>query len=150
MPKVTYDANVFISRKPSYFPAGFVMSAVVMQELAAGAVDDSELQQLNAARRAYEKEDRLLVPTADDWWQAGRVLNSLLRGLKAKGRGKTPRLPDSERARIISDVLIAVTARREHAVVVTDNLKDFKRIGYYCNVKTMSAAQFFNRHGRHT
>lgn len=50
MPTVTYDTNVFINRKPAYFPAGFVMSAVVMQELAAGAVDDSELKQLNAAR----------------------------------------------------------------------------------------------------
>lgn len=113
-------------------------------------MDDSELQQLNAARRAYEKENSLLVPTADDWWQAGKVLNSLLRGLKAKGGGKTPKLPDSEKQRIISDVLIAVTARRERALIVTDNLKDFKRIGYYCNVKAMSAAQFFNRRGQTT
>ena len=68
MPTVTYDTNVFINRKPAYFPAGFVMSAVVMQELAAGAADDSELKLLNAARRSYDAEGRLLVPTADDWW----------------------------------------------------------------------------------
>lgn len=37
MPTVTYDTNVFINHKPVYFPAGFVMSAVVMQELVAGA-----------------------------------------------------------------------------------------------------------------
>jgi hypothetical protein len=32
MPTVTYDTNVFIAGKPANFPAGFVMSAVVMQE----------------------------------------------------------------------------------------------------------------------
>lgn len=147
MPTVTYDTNVFINRKPAYFPAGFVMSAVVMQELAAGAVDDSELKQLNAARLAYKKEDRLLVPLEEDWWQAGRVLNSLLRGLKWKGGGRTPKLPDTEKHRIISDVLIAVTARRARALVVTDNLKDFDKISRYCDVKIMSAAAFFGRRG---
>jgi predicted nucleic acid-binding protein len=147
MPTVTYDTNVFITRKPAYFPAGFVMSAVVMQELAAGAVDDSELKLLNAARLEYKKEDRLLVPTADDWWQAGKVLNSLLRGLKARGGGRTPKLPYSEKHRIISDVLIAITARRAQATIVTDNLKDFATIGYYCKVKAESASTYFGRRG---
>lgn len=58
MPTVTYDTSVFISRKPAYLPAGFIMSAVVMQELAVGAVDDAELKRLNGARLAYEKENR--------------------------------------------------------------------------------------------
>ena len=147
MPTVTYDTNVFINRKPAYFPAGFVMSAVVMQELAAGAVDDSELKQLNAARLAYKKEDRLLVPLEEDWWQAGRVLNALLRGLKARARGRTPRLPDTEKHRIISDVLIAVTARRARALVVTDNVKDFERIRSYCDVRIMRGTDFFGRRG---
>lgn len=147
MPTVTYDTNVFINRKPAYFPAGFVMSAIVMQELAAVAVDDSELKQLHAAHRAYEKENRLLVPIGDDWWQAGKVLNSLLRGLKSKRGGLTPKLPDSEKHRIISDVLIAVTARRAKAVIITDNLKDFEKIRRYCNVTVISASDFFDRRG---
>jgi predicted nucleic acid-binding protein len=147
MPTVTYDTNVFINRKPAYFPADFRMSAVVMQELAAGAVDDSELKQLNAARLAYKKEDRLLVPLEEDWWQAGRVLNALLRGLKSKAGGRTPKLPDSEKHRIISDVLIAVTARRARALVVTDNIKDFERIRPYCDVRIMRGAEFFGRRG---
>ena len=147
MPIVTYDTNVFISRNPAYFPAGFVMSAVVMQELAAGAVDSSEMKQLNAARRAYEKEGRLLVPTGEDWWQAGKVLNALLRALKSKRGGLTPKLPDREKHRIVSDVLVAVTARRAGALVVTDNLKDFEKIKHYCDVKVMKATQFFERKG---
>ncbi|MGA9995734.1 MAG: hypothetical protein WBP93_09980 [Pyrinomonadaceae bacterium] len=50
MPTFTYDTNVFIKHRPAYFPAGFVLSAVVVQELAAGAKDNSELQAWNARR----------------------------------------------------------------------------------------------------
>ncbi len=62
MPGTTYDTNVFIRERPAYFPAGFFMSAVVIQELAAGARDNSRLKELHAAQKRYEKEGRLLVP----------------------------------------------------------------------------------------
>ena len=75
------------------------------------------------------------------------MLNALLRGLKARARGRTPRLPDTEKHRIISDVLIAVTARRARALVVTDNVKDFERIRSYCDVRIMRGADFFGRRG---
>lgn len=93
MSKVTFDTSIFIAYKPAKFPAGFVMSAVVIQELAAGAADKSDLQRLDAARREYERVGRLLVPTGEDWWLAGKVLNSLLRGLRSKSGGRTPRMP---------------------------------------------------------
>jgi len=86
-----------------------------------------------------------LVPNGGDWWLAGKVLNSLLRGLKKKSGGLTPKLSDSEKHRIISDVLIGVTARRAHATLVTDNLKDFAKIRYYCDVKVISADEFFGK-----
>lgn len=121
------------------------MSAIVIQELAAGALDKSRLQQLDAVRRAYEKERKLLVPTGEDWWLAGKVLNSLLRGLKSKRGGRTPRLPAIEKHRIIRDVLIARTVRRAGALLVTNNLGDFKMIGRFCAVQTVSAAQYFRR-----
>lgn len=42
--KVTFDANIFIARKLqlSDLPSGFYLSAVVLQELVAGASDRSE------------------------------------------------------------------------------------------------------------
>jgi hypothetical protein len=43
MPKITYDISVFISHKPAEFPAGFMISAVVLQELTAGAADKSDI-----------------------------------------------------------------------------------------------------------
>lgn len=112
MAGVVYDTSVFIAYKPASFPAGFFMSAIVIQELAAGAKDKSDLQELDGLRRDYESQGRLLVPTGEDWWLAGKVLNSLLRGLKSKRRGLTPKLPAAEKQRIIRDVLIARTVRR--------------------------------------
>lgn len=76
MPGVVFDTSVFIAYRPAVFPAGFLLSAVVLQELAAGAHDKSRLQQLDAVRQKYEKEGRFLVPTGEDWWLAGKVLNS--------------------------------------------------------------------------
>jgi predicted nucleic acid-binding protein len=143
MPRVTYDTSVFIAYKPAKLPAGFIMSAVVMQELAAGANDKSELQRLDIARRAFEKEGQLLVPTGEDWWLAGKVLNSLLRGLKSRQGGLTPKLPAAEKQRIIRDVLIARTARRAGALLVTDNLKDFKLIARFCAVRAVGGRQYF-------
>ncbi len=80
MPVITYDTSVFIAYKPAALPADFRMSAVVVQELTAGAVDKSEVQRWQAAMRAHEQEGTLLVPTGEDWRLAGKVLNYLLRG----------------------------------------------------------------------
>lgn len=88
MPIVTFDTSVFIAYKPAELPAGFRMSTVVIQELTAGAIDKSEVQYWNASRIAHEKAGTLLVPTGEDWWIAGKVINSLLRGLKSKAIGK--------------------------------------------------------------
>jgi predicted nucleic acid-binding protein len=143
MSGVTYDTSVFIAYRPATFPAGFLMSAVVIQELAAGALDKSRLQQLDVVRLKYEKVGRLLVPTGEDWWLAGKVLNSLLRGLKSKRGGLTPKLPAAEKQRIIRDVLIARTVRRAGALLVTDNVGDFKLIGRFCAVRVAPGKQYF-------
>ncbi len=143
MPVVTYDTSIFIAYKPADLPAGFRMSVVVIQELTAGAVDKSEVQYWNAARIAHEKVRTLLVPTGEDWWLAGKVLNSLLRGLKSKSQGKTPRLHPLEKQRIIRDALIARTARRAGAILVTDNVADFELIKPFCSVRIKSGAEYF-------
>lgn len=145
MPRVTYDTSAFIAYKPAELPAGFLMSVVVMQELAAGAKDKSELQRLDAARQAFEKSGRLLVPMGEDWWLAGKVLNSLLRGLKSRRGGLTPKLPAAEKQRIIRDVLIARTVRRAGALLVTDNVADFKLIARFCAVRTVTGRKYFGR-----
>jgi len=42
------------------------------------------------------------------------------------------------------DTLIATSARRWKATVVTDNWTDFKAIQYYCDVKIVKGSDFFS------
>jgi predicted nucleic acid-binding protein len=140
---VTYDTSVLIAYRPTQFPAGYRMSAVVIQEMTAGASGKAEVKLWEATMRLYEASDRLLVPTSEDWFLAGKVLYALLQGLKSQARGQTPRLPANEKQRIIRDVLIARTAKRVGALLVTDNLKDFERIKRFCAVRTVSGADYF-------
>lgn len=142
MARFTYDTNVFIKHKPTRFPNSFVMSAVVIQELAAGAIDNSELQALNAVRRDFEEQGRLLVPTSEDWWLAGKVLNSLLRGSKPRRGKRAQRISKAEQQRIVRDVLIARTAHSVGATVVTYNIADFEKIRPYCAVRVRRPGEF--------
>jgi predicted nucleic acid-binding protein len=145
MPGIVFDTSIFIAYKPqpADFPAGFRMSAVVLQELTAGAADKSELQKWDAARLGYEKAGVLPVPNGEDWWLAGKVLNSLLRGMKSKARGKTPRLHPDEKQRLIRDALIARTTKRAGAILATNNVADFLLIKPFCNVRIRSGSDYF-------
>ena len=143
MPIITFDTCIFISYQPSYLPKGFRMTAVVLQELTVGASDNTEVKYWNEVRKAREKDGTLLVPNGEDWWIAGKVLNSLLRGLKSENAGKTPKLSADEIQRITRDVLIARTVKRENALLITDNTADFNKIKKFCDVKTQSGKDFF-------
>lgn len=143
MSRVTYDTNVFVDYKPAYFPSGFLMSAVVIQELAAGAVDTTRLRELERIRRRYEKDERLLVPNGEDWYLAGKVLNSLYRGSAVSRRGDRVRISKADQQRIIRDVLIARSARRENVTVITSNIRDFEMIRPYCAVNIKHPDDFF-------
>jgi predicted nucleic acid-binding protein len=134
-----------IAYKPANLPGSLLLSAIVLEELVAGAVDAEEVKRYDAARKKFEKEGRLLVPTGEDWYLAGKVLNSLLRGLKSKAGGKTPKLHPDEKARIVRGVLIARVAHRAGALLVTDNLDDFNRIKRFCNVRLQSGQEYFKR-----
>jgi predicted nucleic acid-binding protein len=144
MPTV-FDTSIFIAYKPSIdiSSSSYQLSAVVTQELMAGAVDASELKFWEAIAREFWKQDRLLIPNYEDWLLAGRVLNSLLRGLKSQRGGKTPKLHPDDKQRIIRDVLIARTVKRVNGLLVTDNISDFKKIKKFCDVRLQSGKEFF-------
>ena len=115
----------------------------MIQELIAGASDASEAKAWIALGQQAAKLKRLLVPDQEDWIECGRILNSLLRGLKSKHRGRTPKLPNQEKQRIIRDILLARTVKRIGGELVTDNIKDFAMIQHYCRVRITSSEQFF-------
>ena len=141
---VTYDTSIFIAYKPASYPAGFLMSAVVAQELIAGAVDESESRRWQAAYQAYETEQRLIVPTTEDWLLTGKVLYWLAQGRRRKNKGKAPRLQPEAKQRMVLDALIATSARRLKATVITNNWDDFKAIQYYYDdLKIKRGDEFF-------
>lgn len=83
------------------------------------------------------------MPNAEDWWQTGKIINALQRGLKSQQGGQTPKIIAEEKYRLTNDVLIARTAKREGVTVVTDNARDFEMIRRFCAVKIVSSADFF-------
>lgn len=143
--RVIFDTSVWIAYQPKSLPPNFLMSAVVLQEMTAGAADKSNLKKWETTWRFFEKEGKLLVPTGEDWFLAGKILSSLLRGLKSSTKGFTPKLHPDDKQRIIRDVLIARTARRADAIVVTDNISDFEVIGRFCPVRIVSGAEYFGQ-----
>ena len=98
------------------------MSAVVMEELYAGALDASSIKLLDKMHDTFSRMGRLVVPDATDWQKTGKIVAQL---------GRKYGFEEMFLARITHDVLIAASARRTGAAVVTNNLKDFRRIQEY-------------------
>ena len=143
----TYDTSVIVSRKVTgllTMPGSFLLSAIVLAELSAGAADGKERKLYESLFRAYEKERRLIVPGNEDWLMTSKILFLLTNHRRRLHHGKLKRLPPGASQRLALDVLIAVSARRWKAQVVTENWADFKAIQRYCNTTIIRAAQFFN------
>jgi predicted nucleic acid-binding protein len=146
MPYFTYDTSVFISRSLtalSNFPRRFRMSAVVLMELGAGAVDESQRKSFAQMARQYQNDGSLIVPNEEDWFNASRILFLLSSDRRRAHQGKLKPLPVGASQRMALDVLIAVSARRRNAKVVTENWNDFKLIQRYCNAIVIKASDFF-------
>jgi predicted nucleic acid-binding protein len=135
------DTNVLIRHKMSDVP-GFV-SAVVLQELTAGARDTADIRRLGSIRTAAEAEGMLLTPDGEDWYEAGKVLRALHQGVPSHRHGHTPAIPKEEQHRLLRDVLIARSAKRINAEVVTYNLGDFEKIRRFCNVQVVEPTTEF-------
>jgi predicted nucleic acid-binding protein len=130
--RLVFDTNVVIRHELGKVPG--IVSAVVLQELAAGASDDAEMRRLGEQRLAAERTRMLLTPDGEDWYHAGKVLNSLLRGLRSRQPGPRASIDRGEQQRLLRDVLIARSARRVNARVVTYNRRDFEKIRRFCKV----------------
>jgi len=131
MQSVLFDSALYIAsfRRGAPLPsleaqavdAPLWLSAVVLEELYAGAT----ARAFNAVReleREFKEGNRILVPSADDWAEAGRVLARLAGkyGYEEIGRG-----------RLTNDALIAMSAGRMGLLVITTNAKDFQRLAEF-------------------
>jgi predicted nucleic acid-binding protein len=142
-PAFVIDTNVIIRHRIERLPARGVLSAVVLQEITAGARDDAESRRWGTTARQLEKGNRLLTPDGEDWYQAGRVLNALMRGKRSWRSGRTATISREEQKRLVRDVLIARSARRVNAAVVTYNAGDVHKIRRFCDVTVLEPAEFF-------
>ena len=64
-------------------------------------------------------------PLAADWWETGRLLQTI---------GDAHGWETSKRRDFQNDALIALTARRHGAVVVTGNQSDFELLGTHLGI----------------
>ena len=144
----TYDTSVIVSRKQTELlamPSSFLMSAIVLMELSSSASDVSRRKVYEMLFRSYQKEQRLIVPDAEDWLLAAKILFLLTDSRRRLEHGRLKRLPPGASQRVALDVLIAVSARRWKADVVTENWVDFKAIQRYCKVTIIKASKFFGK-----
>jgi predicted nucleic acid-binding protein len=100
-------------------------SAVVLSELRRGA-------RTRAAQRLVEALYRLAAvrwePTVEDWWEAGRLIRTI---------GDAQGWDTNKRRDFQNDALIALTARRHGATLVTANRSDFELLSKEVGVSVL-------------
>ncbi len=145
MPYFTYDTSVVIARGPhSLRPAtNLLLSTVVLMEVMASAGDDSLRKVYENLFRTHEDNDSLIFPSDIDWLFGGKILFWLSQARRRFEGGRLRRLPPGASQRMAMDVLLATSARRREAAIVTYNWHDFKAIQRFCNVKIIKASDFF-------
>jgi predicted nucleic acid-binding protein len=96
------------------------LASVVALELHAGAVTERRVSAVDELAAPYAARGRVIVPSFDAFVHAGRVCAALAR----HERDVQADAPASFR----NDALLAASCREEHAVLVTENARDFQAI----------------------
>jgi predicted nucleic acid-binding protein len=110
------DWRIGLERELEPIRRAFVIrhSAVVLSELRRGARTAAARRLVAALRRLA---GHLWVPDASDWWTAGELVRTI---------GDAQDWEVAKRREFQNDALIALTARRHGAAVVTRNVPDFE------------------------
>lgn len=95
------------------------LSAIVLQELYAGAIESGTQKLLRRLENSFRSVNRLVVPSLSDWTDAGITLCQIGRKFGFEDIGKN---------RISNDTLIAMNARRNGLTLLTVNARDFEKI----------------------
>ena len=143
MPYYTYDTSTIVARNIIALPANLLLSAMVLLELMASAKDATQRKVYEALYRNYQSDNMLIVPVAEDWLLASKVLYWLGLERRKSFGGRLPRLRHGASQSMALDALLAASARRWKATVITENWNDFKAIQRYCDVKVVKGSKFF-------
>ncbi len=113
----------------SYFRQHFLpqvfrthLSSVVAEELYAGALDPAAVRLAESYVGAIERAQRIVTPTFEDWKEAGKLIAHITR----KEPGRKPKIQQ-----MLNDILLALSARRIGAQLLTLNREDFLLIRRY-------------------
>jgi predicted nucleic acid-binding protein len=93
--------------------------------------------------RDSQRDESLIVPNDADWLLASKILFWLTKRRRRVEGGRLRRLNPGMSQRMALDALLAASARRWKAAVITENWNDFKAIQHFCNVKLVKASDFF-------
>lgn len=128
MAKIVLDTSVYIpllrqGKQPGSIiqtrGSTLYLSAVVAQELYAGAGDATTKNAIEQLVQAFQKHDRFVVPTAEEWLSCGTVLAKI---------GRKYGYESIKKGRLVNDVLIALNCKQVGAILLTTNHKDFQTI----------------------
>jgi predicted nucleic acid-binding protein len=109
------EANTALQRFHQLFAPFEYLSAVVAQELRAGARTTAARRKLERhVLELYIRRGRMITPSAQAWSDSGDLLGALARVSKGFG----------------NDVLLALSCREAGVVLVTENARDFARIAH--------------------
>ncbi len=109
VPRSTYSSPVWLS-------------AVVLEELFAGASDKNTIKLISKFEKGFSQVNRIIVPNQSDWSNAGRILNKIGRKYGFEKIGK---------ARLANDAVLAMSVARKGFKLRTANTKDFKLLSEF-------------------
>jgi predicted nucleic acid-binding protein len=119
------------------------VSSVVLYELIAANIDQSTYEMYSSWKSAFGATNKLLTPTATDWFECSKLIRNMLRGQKSQTKGRTTRVTSAQQQQ--NDALIARTAWLHNCFVVTSNVRDFARFEPYMQgLVVIPTASFFD------
>jgi predicted nucleic acid-binding protein len=143
--KLFFDANVWIEHLRADALAPILprlrgkyqlwMEAVVAAELIAGCRSREERRVVQGLVSQFAKVGRMRAASAPEIIDAGRVLSSL------RERGMSP----SNAAGALIDSVIAVSATRAGALLVTENVRDFEKLAQVLPLRWETLTEFSAR-----
>ena len=122
------ERRVELLQSRTYDGAFVHLSAVVACELLAGAKNPRSRRELERLWSDFDRAGRLVVPVAEDWYDAGVVLSQIAAKYGHEQIGQ---------ARLVHDTIIALSARRHGISVVTLNRAHFDLVSEFRPVRIL-------------
>jgi predicted nucleic acid-binding protein len=133
-----FDTNTVIKYRgeiKDYFHSLYFPS-IVFFELLSTSINQDELKLYSEWHRDLKKEDRILSPTENDWWETAKAIRRLYINKTA---------PQTKLITLRTDALIArLVVKQKDSFLVTDDVDDFQIIKREMkDLQVISAEEFF-------